>query len=241
MNPEMLPLVFAAFAAGLLGSTHCLAMCGGISGLFAAGETQLDGGSRLRLAVAYNTGRVLTYAVFGFLVAIAGQAAVGLLPALAAPVRIASGLIIVLVGLQVAYGLRLLGPLERVGAAIWSAIAPRARRLLPATTVGRALSLGLAWGWLPCGLVYSALLLAATSANAILGGVTMIAFGIGTMPAMIASGLGALRLSELVSRNRLGAGWLIVILGLLTLALPVLTTLGIIGSHGGHASHSTLL
>jgi hypothetical protein len=92
------------------------------------------------------------------------------------------------------------------------------------TTLPRALGLGLVWGWLPCGLVYSVLLVAATSANALHGAMIMAAFGLGTMPAMIMTGLGAARLTQIMRRKsaRIGLGLLIVALGLLTVAMPLL-------------------
>ena len=92
------------------------------------------------------------------------------------------------------------------------------------TSLPRALGLGLLWGWLPCGLVYSVLLLAATSSRATDGALVMLAFGLGTLPAMLATGLGAAKLSQLLQQRgaRLGLGLLIVVLGLITLAMPAL-------------------
>ncbi len=218
---ELLPILAAAFAAGLLGSAHCLGMCGGISGLFAAGATVAAIKTQLPLAIAYNAGRVLSYAFLGVIVAVVGSVAVGSLPDLVGPVRLASGALIVLVGLQLAFNWRFLAPIEKAGAVIWNRLVPHAKRLIPANTISKAAGLGLIWGWLPCGLVYSALLLAATTADPLDGSLTMLAFGLGTMPAMIATGLSASKLSGLLSRNRMGAGLLIVVLGVATLAMPL--------------------
>ena len=218
---EFLPLLAAAFGAGLLGSAHCLGMCAGISGLFAVGATVASIKTQLPLAIAYNVGRVLSYAFLGVAVAALGGAAVGKIPSLAGPVRLASGLLIIVIGLQVAFNWRLLAPLEKIGAAIWNRLTPHARGLIPATSISSATGLGLIWGWLPCGLVYGALLLAATTADPVGGGLVMIAFGLGTMPAMIATGLSAAKLSAFMSRNHLGAGLLIVVLGAATLAMPL--------------------
>jgi sulfite exporter TauE/SafE len=109
-----------------------------------------------------------------------------------------------------------------MGATLWSRIAPAAKGLVPVTNLPRALGLGLVWGWLPCGLVYSVLLIAATSAKPVNGALVMIAFGFGTMPAMIMTGLGAAKLSQVMRRKsaRVGLGLLIVVLGLLTIAMP---------------------
>jgi len=218
---ELLPVLAAAFGAGLLGSAHCLGMCAGISGLFAAGATVASIKTQLPLAIAYNVGRVLSYAFLGVAVAALGGAAVGAIPSLTGPVRLASGLLIVIIGLQVAFNWRLLTPLEKVGAVIWNRLAPHAKGLIPATSIASAAGLGLIWGWLPCGLVYGALLLAATTADPARGSLVMIAFGLGTMPAMIATGLSAAKLSAFMSRNHLGAGLLIVVLGVATLAMPL--------------------
>ncbi|MDH3614978.1 MAG: sulfite exporter TauE/SafE family protein [Gammaproteobacteria bacterium] len=219
---ESLPLFAAAFITGLLGSAHCFGMCAGLSGLVAVNTSVASLRPQLAMAVAYNSGRVLSYGFLGAAVAMLGQTIVDAIPNIAAPVRFASGLLIVIVGLQVAFGWRFLAPLEKAGAHIWNRIAPAAKGLLPVTSVPKALGLGLLWGWLPCGLVYSVLLLAATTANPFAGGLVMIAFGIGTMPAMIATGISASRLSQFMRRKRLGAGLLIVVLGVLTLAMPVM-------------------
>ncbi len=237
---ESLPLFAAAFVTGLLGSAHCFGMCAGISGLFAINQQAAALKRDIPMAVAYNTGRVFSYAVLGVIVAVLGKTFVDAIPKLAAPVRLASGLLIVVIGLQVAFNWRVLAPIETAGGLIWQRISPVARRLLPVTSMPKALGLGLLWGWLPCGLVYSVLLLAATTANAAHGGLVMVAFGIGTMPAMIATGVSASALSQFMSRKRLGAGLLIVLIGLLTLAMPVmkLSAGADKASHGHHSMSS---
>ena len=234
---ESLPLLAAAFVTGLLGSAHCFGMCGGLSGLFAVNASVVSVRAQLPFAFAYNAGRILSYTFLGFVVGMLGQTIVAAIPNIAAPVRFASGLLIVIVGLQVAFGWQFLAPVEKAGASIWKRIAPAAKGLLPVTSIPKALGLGLLWGWLPCGLVYSVLLLAATTANGISGGLVMIAFGLGTMPAMIMTGISASKLSQFMSRKRLGAGLLIVLIGLLTLAMPVMKFTSDAGD-GAHSHHS---
>jgi uncharacterized protein len=220
---ELLPLLSAAFLTGLLGSAHCLGMCAGISGLFAINTGVAALNKQLPSALVYNIGRIVSYAVLGVIVASFGSVIVKASPALAGGIRTLSGIIIILVGLKVAFDLRLLNVIERMGASLWSKIAPAAQKLVPVTSLPRAFGLGLVWGWLPCGLVYSVLMIAATSADPAAGAFTMIAFGIGTMPAMVLTGLGAARVSEFMRRRstRLGLGLLIIVLGLLTIAMPV--------------------
>jgi len=220
---EWLPTLGAALLTGFLGSAHCVGMCSGISGLFAVQAEIASLRSRLAMALTYNLGRITSYAVLGMIVAMLGSSVIATTPALAGPVRLIGGLIIVIIGLQVAFGWRFLQPIERMGSVLWARLAPAAQRLLPVTNLPRALGLGLLWGWLPCGLVYSVLLLAATSQRMTDGAFVMLAFGFGTMPAMLLTGMGAARLAQLMRQRgaRLGLGLLIVVLGLITLAMPM--------------------
>ncbi len=223
---DVLPLFATAFVTGILGSAHCLGMCAGLSGLFAVNRSVASLRRDIPMAVTYNAGRVVSYAAIGVIVAALGEAFVDAIPGLAAPVRLASGLLIVVIGLQVAFNWRFLAPIEKAGARLWGRIAPAARGLLPVTSIPKALGLGLLWGWLPCGLVYSVLLIAATTADPLSGGLVMVAFGIGTMPAMIATGVSAAKLSQFMSGKRLGAGLLIILIGLATIAMPVMKISG---------------
>ena len=220
---ELLPLLSAALIAGLVGSAHCLGMCAGISGLFAVKAEAASMRASVPTAFVYNGGRVITYAVLGAIVAAFGSVIIKASPNLAVGIRMLSGIIIILVGLQVAFNLRALRVIERMGGTLWAKIAPAAQKLVPVDSLPKAFGLGLVWGWLPCGLVYSVLMIAATSANPAGGAATMVAFGIGTMPAMMLSGLGAARVSTAMQRRgtRLGLGILVIVMGLLTIAMPL--------------------
>lgn len=228
---ELLPLLSAALLAGLLGSAHCLGMCAGISGLFAVNASVSSLRNDVPFALTYNVGRVISYAVLGIIVASFGGVIVKASPGLAVGIRLLSGIVIILVGLKVAFDLRALNAIEKMGAKLWSRIAPAAKGLVPVTNLRRALGLGLLWGWLPCGLVYSVLLIAATSAQPIHGAFVMVVFGLGTLPAMLLTGLGAARVSTFMRRRdtRLGMGLLIVALGVLTIAMPVSRVLQVAG------------
>ena len=220
---DQIPALTAALLAGLLGSAHCVGMCAGISGLFAVNSSVASLRGQLPMALTYNFGRILSYAVLGIIVGSFGSVIVKVSPSVAGPVRFVSGAVIILIGLKVAFNWRFLNVVERMGSTLWSRIAPVAQRLVPVTSLPRALGLGLVWGWLPCGLVYSVLLIAATSAKPLSGAMVMLAFGIGTLPAMVMTGLGAAQLSTVMRRRgtRIGLGLLIVILGVLTIAMPV--------------------
>ena len=223
---ELWPQLTAAVVTGFLGSAHCFGMCGGISGLFAVTTEVRNLRQQAPRAIAYNLGRLLTYAMLGIGVALLGKTMVDAIPRLAAPIRLASGLLIVLVGLQLAFNWRILSNIENLGAKLWQKVAPAARGLVPVQSNTQAVGLGLIWGLLPCGLVYSVLLLAATTADPVHGGLVMLAFGLGTMPAMLATGLSASKLAQFMSAKRLGAGLLIVLIGIATIAMPVMKITG---------------
>ena len=164
---EFVAVLAAALITGVLGSAHCFGMCGGISGLFAVNASVTTLRAQIPKAIMYNLGRILSYAILGGLVALLGKTTVDLIPRMAAPVRLASGILIILVGLQLAFDWRILAPLESAGAKLWRRIAPAAKGLVPVESTAQALGLGIIWGWLPCGLVYSVLLLAATTLSLI--------------------------------------------------------------------------
>ncbi len=95
-----------------------------------------------------------------------------------------------LVAALVAFGC-LRDPGIGIGRKLWPRIAPLGRRLLPVNTLPRALAFGMVWGWMPCGFVYSVLLVATLQADAVRGAIIMAAFGIGTAPALLIAALGA--------------------------------------------------
>jgi sulfite exporter TauE/SafE len=236
MNDVLIAAAGAAFLAGFFGSAHCVGMCGGIAGLFAVKLEIASLSRRLGLALVYNAGRVLGYALLGFLAGGIGKTFTGVIPALAGPLRLLSGVLIILVGLRLAFDWRVLDLLERGGAVLWQRIAPSARGLLPVTSPWQALALGFLWGWLPCGLVYSALLIAATSGEAASGALVMTAFGVGTLPAMLLTGLGAAQLQAFMTRQwaRRGAGLIVILMGIVTLWMPLVSLLTGPGSAHHH-------
>ena len=230
-------LLIPAVAAGLFGSAHCLGMCGGLSGLFAMHAGAKATSSQPVLAVTYNLGRIISYASLGALSAYAGQGMTDVLPGLAVPIRLMAGLVIILMGIQIAFGWQLLGPVEKAGSYLWRLVSPLTKHVLPATSPPKAMALGLLWGLLPCGLVYSMLLVAMAGSNPLQGAVVMVAFGVGTMPAMLLTGLSAASLNRLLANKRraLVAGLLLVAIGVATMAMPAMKVLS--PNSGGHAHH----
>jgi hypothetical protein len=238
---EAFPLV-AALVAGLLGSAHCVLMCGGIVGALGLGTQPggACGGGSLHFPALYNLGRVVSYAVAGGIAGAlgGGTLAVAALPQLGRVFAVLAALIIVLVGLRLATGGRQFGWLDRAGAAAWRRIAPLTRGLFPVTTPARAFGVGLAWGWLPCGMAYAMLTAAWLSGGALQGATLMAMFGIGTLPAMLALGGGAARL--LGPATRRWGGVVLVALGLVSGAVALWPANTGHSHHDGHAQlHGT--
>ncbi len=217
---ELLPLLLSALILGLLGGGHCLGMCGGLMGALTLAIPAEQRSRRLRLLLAYNVGRISSYALAGLLLGLAGWA-VGNSPA-AMLLRMIAGLLLVSMGLYLAGWWSGLTRIERIGQGLWRHLQPLARRLMPVSTLPRALLLGAIWGWLPCGLVYSSLLWAASQGSAVESSLLMLAFGLGTLPVLLATGLAAERLTGLLRRRgvRIGAGLLVMLFGLWTLPGP---------------------
>jgi sulfite exporter TauE/SafE len=191
-----LVLVASALAMGLLGSTHCVAMCGGVVAMtcsalpLARRKRPL---AQLPYVLAYNAGRIGSYAIAGAVAGLVGRtlASVGAVEHAQLGLRLAAAAMMVAVGLYVAGAARALAWIERLGEPAWRRILPVARRLVPVRSPATALALGALWGWLPCGLDYAALAGAVTSGSAASGAATMAAFGVGTLPMLVAMGSAA--------------------------------------------------
>ncbi|WP_175651602.1 sulfite exporter TauE/SafE family protein [Pseudomonas sp. Marseille-P9899] len=218
--PDLLPLLSSALILGLLGGGHCLGMCGGLMGALTLAIPPEQRGRRLQLLLAYNLGRVLSYASAGLLLGLAGWALAG--SPLATAMRVVAALLLICMGLYLAGWWSGLTRIESLGRGLWRHIQPVATRLLPVSSVPRALLLGTLWGWLPCGLVYSTLLWAASQGSAVNSALLMLAFGVGTWPVLLATGLAAERSNALLRRRgvRVAGGLLVILFGLWTLPGP---------------------
>lgn len=203
--------VLAAFIMGLAGSGHCLAMCGGLAG--AMGYNQ----SPLRLLM-YNLGRISSYLIAGALVGSAVFVATQFNQSLLIWVRFGAGLMMILLALYLTRVWMLLSFLEKAGAILWRQLQPLTRQFPPNAPTPKLFLAGMLWGWLPCGLVYSALAWAALSGNHVNGALTMLAFGLGTLPSMLIFGLFSRTLSNVVRSTsfRWIAGGMMLVYGVLT-------------------------
>ncbi|MCU0804347.1 MAG: sulfite exporter TauE/SafE family protein [Burkholderiales bacterium] len=212
-------LLATAVVIGFLGGLHCVGMCGGIVAALSLrrpGQPPAPGAWLLQLG--YNAGRVASYTAAGAIAGLAGG--LGALLDRLLPVQLAlyviANALLVLLGLYLAgLGTAVLR-LEAAGGAIWRFAQSRGLRLAPARTPLGAVGAGLAWGWIPCGLVYSALALALVSGSALRGALVMLAFGAGTLPTLFATGLAADRLRGWARnrRVRVAAGIAVVAMGI---------------------------
>ena len=178
--------ILALFVVGLLGAGHCAGMCGGIVGALSLQSPQ--GGASVPVHFAYNLGRIASYGLAGLLAGALGAAAGDLL-AVQRGLYLFASLMLVTLGLYLLGATQALAWLERGGHGVWRRIQPLTARFLPVRGVAQALPLGLLWGWLPCGLVYSALTTALAAGSAGRGALLMLAFGLGTLPNLLLAGL----------------------------------------------------
>jgi sulfite exporter TauE/SafE len=214
----------AAFVVGLLGGGHCLGMCGGIVGALTFG---LPASVQSRLIntfpyqLGYNLGRISSYVFAG---AIMGG--LGVLLTQVVPVYIAQQILLVIASVfMILLGLYLggwwtgLARIERLGNLLWAKIEPFARKLLPVKSPGQAWILGLVWGWIPCGLVYSMLVWTVSAGSVAKGAGLMLAFGLGTLPNLFLMGVLAGSLARWLKdiRVRRGAGLIVILFGIVTL------------------------
>lgn len=182
----------AAFAVGFMGSLHCIGMCGGISSALSTAIRPVQGNPiwhQLLYQLLYSLGRITAYACAGAIMGLAGAGLYAQLPGHGPSfLRIFAGIMMILLGLYISGWWKVLNQLERVGAKVWKRIAPFTRRFIPVDRPHKALALGFLWGWLPCGLVYSALTWSLGAGGAGRGALLMLYFGLGTLPAMISVG-----------------------------------------------------
>lgn len=224
--------IVSAFLVGLMGGVHCIGMCGGIVSALSLGisrDIHHRERSLLPFLLAYNGGRILSYSMAGAIVGALGGMLSGLLPIHYARLLLQ----LVAGGFMLALGLYLSGwwvgllRLERAGSRLWRYLQPLGQRCLPVTTVAYAFRLGLVWGWLPCGLVYSVLVWSLSSGGALQGAMLMLSFGLGTLPLLLAVGIWSARLTVWL-RGR----WLRYLAGLLVMGYGVVMLVrSVVGLH----------
>lgn len=190
--------LFAALMMGLAGSLHCLGMCGGVVTAFSGSIN--DAKKQRQFNLSYQAGRISTYTIAGVISGYLGAefTSKGIIdfPLL----KTLSIAFLILFALYLSGIWRALTAFERVGQRLWKYIQPLGKRLLPLTSNRQCFLYGMVWGWLPCGLVYTALSFALTAGSATNGALYMLLFGLGTLPMMLGIGLGTFALKDYLVR-----------------------------------------
>lgn len=204
-----------AFILGLLGGTHCLGMCGGIATTVSLSNP--NGTKGFGLLLGYNSGRILSYTLAGALLGSLSWLVENQIIQLA--LRTFAGIMLICMGLYIAQWWQGLTRIERAGGMIWKKISPLASKLLPVKNISQALLLGVLWGWLPCGLVYSTLIWASAASDWTLSAQLMAAFGLGTLPTMLLTGVLAQQVKVILQKQltKYISGSIIILMGIYTI------------------------
>lgn len=229
-------LLVAAFLMGFLGSPHCLGMCGGLVAAFSLSMKDVSPAKRHRLIATYHLGRLTSYAILGLLAGLIGTTLLEPLMKGNSTPRILLGVVLVFVGVTM-LGAPFLNKLERLGMRFWQYLSPIRQKVFPLNTYPRALAAGLLWGYLPCGLVYGALLIAVVAHNPLSGAALMFVFGLGTVPMLVATHetVGWLRKKIGQLRLRQVNGGLMVLSGMAVIFVPMIMMATM---HGGKSHES---
>ena len=239
-------VLIVAFSLGLVGSTHCIGMCGGImAAISSATGHNGDVSSRYkwRQLFLYNLGRISTYSLIGLLLGSVSAWLASFGANWGLVFRVIAGVSLVMMGLYLAGFGFVMMLFESSGQFIWKRIQPFARHFLPPKNWWQTLLLGGLWGWLPCGMVYGALIWSSSQGSALLSALLMFCFGLGTVPALMLTGGLSSRFTEFVSNQniRKGLGVLVLLYGVWTLfgsmLLPGMSTHDHGAGQGNHSEH----
>ncbi|MCK8046994.1 sulfite exporter TauE/SafE family protein [Shewanella sp. 1CM18E] len=221
--------LIGALIVGLMGAGHCIGMCGGLVGALSANLPKQQTGNalvnQLGYLLSYNSGRILSYTAAGALVG-ASTSALGLMfnaDIYLLVLRVFAGVMMIITGLYIAQIWAGVVQIERAGKWLWRFISPIANRFIPIKNRSHAFIAGGLWGWLPCGLVYSMLTWSVAAGNATDGALIMLAFGVGTLPALLSAGIAASSFSRLVQKKavRMISGLALIAFGIQTLYVAI--------------------
>lgn len=211
---------FSAFIIGLLGGGHCIAMCGGITTMLTSALPN-QRKSNLPYILTYNIGRILSYTFIGAIAGFSGSLAIKSLGFPVIMLKMVAGFFLILLGLYIGQWLMWLTKVEVIGKHIWKVISPFSKKLIPVNTIKKSFFLGVLWGWLPCGLVYSTLTWSLASGSALNGGMIMMFFGLGTLPALLTVSFGFEQIKSLIQQTifKKIMALLLIVYGLYTLMI----------------------
>lgn len=175
----------SAFLIGIAGAGHCVAMCGGITTMLTSNISNKQG-SIWGCVMSYNAGRILSYSIAGAIAGFSGSLAAQSVGVPVGWLRLVAAIFVILLGLYIGQWSFILTKVENIGKVLWTKIQPFSKRFIPVKNKSQAFGLGMVWGWLPCGLIYSTLTWSIASADMFKGAAIMFSFGLGTLPALLA-------------------------------------------------------
>jgi sulfite exporter TauE/SafE len=239
-DPAFSSSYLVAFIMGLFSSMHCIGMCGSIIGTLTLSlSPDIRNNKKLLLPFVfnYNFGRITSYTIAG---AFAGVIEALLTMHLGEThghrvLQLLSAAIMASAGLYIAGWFPRFAYIEKAGTHIWKKIEPYGRKLIPVKSRTQAYLFGMVWGWLPCGLVYAALTLAVTAGDVSKSALTMLAFGLGTLPAVMGVGIMTSILTRLSRMQRFKQA-----IGLFMIALALLSALPWINPMAFTTTHTAL-
>jgi len=217
----------SAFIIGLVGSGHCIGMCGGISTMLTnAVKSTPNGAQSFTLSLGYHLGRISSYSFIGAIAGLTGSLSIKQLGMPVTVLQVIAGIFLILLGFYIGQWYMGLTKVEAIGKRLWCYLSPLNQKLLPVDSFKKSLGLGALWGWLPCGLVYSTLTWSIASGSAYNGAVIMCFFGLGTIPALLTVSFGIINLKSLLSSKifRQCMATILIIYGIMTLS----TAMGLI-------------
>ena len=193
---------FSAFLIGILGAGHCIGMCSGIASALSF-SINPDKKNGLLSLLLYNLGRISSYSIAGFIFAASSSVLIVWMGGKESLIylRIFAAFVMLLLAFYIARIWNGLLIVERGGQFLWKFIKPLAQYFLPLKHPILAFPLGFFWGWLPCGLVYSTLVWAISTADAVNGMMIMLGFGLGTLPAMMLVGALSHKLKKILNNQ----------------------------------------
>lgn len=218
----------SAFLLGFFSTLHCIGMCGGIIGALSLSlpvDVRNNKAKLFSFVLTYNIGRLISYSLAGLL---AGAVGTSVLQSTGLDqghtiLRMIGVVMMIAIGLYLTGWLPQLAIVEKIGIPVWKRLEPLGRKLVPVASLPKALAYGLIWGWLPCGLVYFVLIWALTTGDAIQGALTMLAFGMGTLPTLITAGFMSSWITRFAhsTRARQVVGLLIIAMAIGSLFIPM--------------------
>lgn len=234
--------ITACLIIGLMSTLHCWIMCGGVSTLLGIGISRKSGKFSIVItAIIYNLGRVFSYSVIGLMIGVVSEATLQKLFSANAHIylQLISSVLLIFIALQLSGLLKKIALLENFSVVLWSKIQSIASLFMPVDNYFKALLLGLLWGWLPCGMVYSVLLLSATAAEPVHSMFYMLAFGLGTLPGMFLASVASSSMRSYLNLKyiRYIFSFIIIVLALLG---PVMNMHFFKYDHAEHMQHGLL-